>query len=64
MAKNPFLQLQREEYEKLPDVVPSLLGYVETSNNSCIIIEECTVKNEAGLFVKNKREIIFVPVFF
>ena len=28
--KNHSLQLQREEYDKLLDVLPSLLGYVET----------------------------------
>ena len=43
---NQSLQLQREEYDKLLDMVPSLLGYVETFKKSCIIIDECTVKNE------------------
>ena len=43
---NQSLQLQREEYDKLLDMLPSLLGYVETFKKSCIIIDECTVENE------------------
>ena len=43
---NQSLKLQREEYDKLLDMLPSLLGYVETFKKSCIIIEECTVENE------------------
>ena len=43
---NQSLQLQREEYDKLIDMLPSLLGYVETFKKSCIIIDECTVENE------------------
>ena len=31
--KNQSLQLQREEYDKLLDMLPSLLGYVETFKN-------------------------------
>ena len=27
-------------------MLPSLLGYVETFQKSCIIIDECTVENE------------------
>ena len=43
---NQSLQLQREEYDKLLDMLPSLLGYVETFKKSCIIIDECHVENE------------------
>ena len=43
---NQSLQLQREEYDKLIDMLPSILGYVETFKKSCIIIDECTVENE------------------
>ena len=43
---NQSLQLQREEYDKLLDMLPSLLGYVETFKKSRIIIEECTADNE------------------
>ena len=43
---NQSLQLQRKEYDKLLDMLPSLLGYVETFKKSCIIIDECTVENE------------------
>ena len=43
---NQSLQLQREEYDKLLDMLPSLLGYVETFKKSCIIIDECTIENE------------------
>ena len=43
---NQSLQLQREEYDKLIDMLPSLLGYVETFKKSCIIIDKCTVENE------------------
>ena len=43
---NQSLQLQREEYDKILDMLPSLLGYVETFKKSCIIIDECTVENE------------------
>ena len=43
---NQSLQLQREEYDKLLDMLPSLLGYVETFKKSCIIIHECAVENE------------------
>ena len=40
---NQSLQLQSEEYDKLHDILPALLGYVETYKKSCIIIDECTV---------------------
>ena len=40
------LKLQRKVYDELLDILPSLLGYVETFKNSCIIIDEYTVKNE------------------
>ena len=43
---NQSLQLQREEYDRLLDMLPSLLGYVEIFKKSCIIIDECTVENE------------------
>ena len=43
---NESSQLQREEYDKLLDMLPSLLGYVETFKKSCIIMDECTVENE------------------
>ena len=43
---NKSLQLQREEYEKLLDMLPSLLDYVESFKKSCIILDECTVENE------------------
>ena len=40
------LQLQREDHDKLLDILPSILGYVKTFEKSCIIIDECTVANE------------------
>ena len=43
---NQSLQLQREKYDKLLDMLPSLLDYVETFEKFCIIIDECTVENE------------------
>ena len=43
---NQSLQLQREEYDKLLDMLSSLLGYVEIFKKSCVIIDECTVENE------------------
>ena len=43
---NKSLQLQREEYDKLLDILPSSLGYIETYKKYCIIIDECTVENE------------------
>ena len=43
---NQTLQLQREEYDKLLDMLPSVLGYVETFKKFCIIIDECTVENQ------------------
>ena len=43
---NQSLQLQREEYDKLLVMLPSLVGYVETFKKSCINIDECTVENE------------------
>ena len=43
---NQSSQLQREEYDKLLDMLPSLLGYVETFKKSCIITDECTVEKE------------------
>ena len=77
---NQFLQLQREEYDKLLDIHPSLLGYVETYKKSSIINDECTVENErtefernfknfsdykARVFVKyEKKTYFFVPVLF
>ena len=43
---NQSLQLQREEFDKLLDMLPSLLGYVEIFKKSCMNIDECTVENE------------------
>ena len=43
---NPLLQLEREDYDKLVDINPSSLGYVETFKKSCIIIDEGTVEIE------------------
>ena len=43
---NQSLQLPREEYDKLLDMLPSLLGYVEIFKKSCMNIDECTVENE------------------
>ena len=43
---NQSFQLQREEYDKLLDMLPSLLGYVESFKKSCVIIDECTVEKE------------------
>ena len=43
---NQSLQLQREEYDKLLDILRSLLGHIETYKKSGIIIDECTVQNE------------------
>ena len=39
-----IVKLQREKYNKLLDILPSLLGDVETFKKLCIIIDECTVK--------------------
>ena len=33
-------------YDNLLDIIPSLLGYVETVKKSCTIIDECTIENE------------------
>ena len=46
LKNNQSLQLQREEYDKLLDILPSLPGYVETYIKSCIIIDDFTVENE------------------
>ena len=46
MENNQSLQPQREEYDKLLDRLPSLLGYVNTFKKSCIIIDESTVEIE------------------
>ena len=43
---NHSLQLQREKYDKLLDMLRSLLDYVETFTKSGIIIDECTVEND------------------
>ena len=43
---NQSFQLQTEEYDKLIDILPSKLGYLETYKKSCVIIDECTVENE------------------
>ena len=43
---NHSLQLQREESDKLLDMLTSLLGFVETYKKSCIIIDECTVQKK------------------
>ena len=58
---NQSLQLQREEYDKLLDMLPSLLGYVETFKKSCIIIDECTVENDVQKykFKRNGPKISF-----
>ena len=40
------LQVQREENDKLLDMLPSLQGYEETFKKSCIIIDEWNVENE------------------
>ena len=39
-----IVKLQREKYNKLLDILPSLLDDVETFKKLCIIIDECTVK--------------------
>ena len=46
MEKQSIFQLKREEYDKLLDIFPSLIGYDETYKKSRIIIDECTVENE------------------
>ena len=46
MENNQSVQLQREEHDKLFDIHPSLLGYIETYKKSCIIIDECTLEIE------------------
>ena len=43
---NQSLQLQREIYDKILHILPSLLGYGETYIKSCIIIDKCTVEKE------------------
>ena len=43
---NQKIQLEKEEYDKLVDFIPSILSYVETFKKTCIIIDECTVENE------------------
>ena len=43
---NQKFQLEKEEYDKLVDFIPSILSYVETFKKTCIIIDECTVENE------------------
>ena len=43
---NQSVQLHREDYDKLLDILPSLLGYVEIYKKSCIHIGECTVENK------------------
>ena len=40
------LQLEKEEYDKLVDFIPSVLAFVETFKKTCIIFDECTVENE------------------
>ena len=43
---NQKFQLEKEEYDKLVDFIPSVLSYVETFKKTCIIIDECTVENK------------------
>ena len=43
---NQKFQLEKEEYDKLVDFIPSVLSYVETFKKTCIIIDECVVENE------------------
>ena len=52
---NQSLKLQREEYDKLLDMLSSLLGYVETFKNSCIIIDECAVESERTEIERNSK---------
>ena len=52
---NQSLQLQREEYDKLLDMLPSLLGTVETFKKSCIFFDECTVDIERTEIERNSK---------
>ena len=40
------LQLQREKYDEILDILLSILDYVEKYKKSCDIIDECTVEIE------------------
>ena len=55
---NQSLQLQREEFDKLLDILPSLLGYVETYKKSC---DNEIMKQEFTSNTKRKT-YFFVPV--
>ena len=46
---NQKFQLEKVEYDKLADFIPSVLSYVETFKKTCIIIDECTVENERSV---------------
>ena len=52
---NRYLQLQQEEYYKVLDILPSLLGYIETYKKSCILIDERTVENEFTEIERNSK---------
>ena len=45
---NRKFQLEKEEYDKLVDFIPSVLSYGKTFEKTCIIIDECTVENEGS----------------
>ena len=52
---NQSFQLQTEEYDKLIDILPSILGYLETYKKSCVIFDECTVENERTEIERNSK---------
>ena len=72
--------MEKEEFDKLVDFIPSVLSYIETFKKTCIIIDECTVENYIQKLIEvlryfdlikydfssNKKEktTFFVPVFF
>ena len=43
---NQSVQLQKEEFGNLLDIIPLLLDYVGNFEKTCILIDECTVKIE------------------
>ena len=43
---NQKFQVEKEEYDKLVNFIPSVLTYTKTFKKICIIIDECTVENE------------------
>ena len=44
MEKYQFLHLQREVYDKLFDIYPSLLGHSETFQKFCCLFDRNTVE--------------------